>query len=248
MMAMALECDGLTKRFGGLEAIKDVTLRVEEGERRAIIGPNGAGKTTLFRLISGEFSPTGGRIRLFGKDVTTLKAQERTQLGLGRTFQITSLFPTLTVSDNLLLAQLGLQKSKFSILKPLSLYRNLYLRAEQMLAKMDMADKKDETVKYLSHGDQRQIEIAMALIGNPKVLLLDEPAAGLSPAESKLITKMIKELDSKITILVIEHDMDIAFELSSSITVLNFGKIFAEGVQGEIKKNKGVQEIYLGAE
>jgi branched-chain amino acid transport system ATP-binding protein len=117
-----------------------------------------------------------------------------------------------------------------------------------MLEQMGMADKKDETVKYLSHGDQRQIEIALALIGNPKVLLLDEPAAGLSPAESKLITKMIKELDSKITILVIEHDMDIAFELSSFITVLNFGKIFAQGVQGEIKNNKDVQEIYLGAE
>jgi branched-chain amino acid transport system ATP-binding protein len=117
-----------------------------------------------------------------------------------------------------------------------------------MLEKMGMADKKGEMVKYLSHGDQRQIEIAMALIANPKVLLLDEPAAGLSPAESKLITKMIKELDSKMTILVIEHDMDIAFELSSSITVLNFGKIFAEGVQEEIKNNKGVQEIYLGAE
>jgi len=247
-MAVALECYGLTKRFGGLEAIKDVTLKVEEGERRAIIGPNGAGKTTLFRLISGEFSPTAGWIRLLGKDVTELKAQERTQLGLGRTFQITSLFPTLTVTENLLLAQLGLQKSKYSILKPLGLYRKLYMNAEEMLVKMGLADKQDETVKYLSHGDQRQIEIAMALIGNPKVLLLDEPAAGLSPAESKLITKMIKELDSRITILVIEHDMDIAFELSSSITVLNFGKIFAEGVQGEIKKNKGVQEIYLGAE
>jgi branched-chain amino acid transport system ATP-binding protein len=248
MMALALECEGLMKRFGGLEAIKDVTLRVEEGERRAIIGPNGAGKTTLFRLISGEFSPTAGRIRLFGKDITKLKAQERTQLGLGRTFQITSLFPTLTVTDNLLLAQLGLQRAKYSILKPLGLYQNLYFSAEQMLDKMGLADKKDETVKYLSHGDQRQIEIAMALIGNPKVLLLDEPAAGLSPAESKLITKMIKELDSKITILVIEHDMDIAFELSSSITVLHFGKIFAEGIQEEIKNNKDVQEIYLGAE
>jgi len=247
-MAVALECNGLTKRFGGLEAIKNVTLKVEEGERRAIIGPNGAGKTTFFRLISGEFSPTGGRIRLFGKDITKLKAQERTQLGLGRTFQITSLFPTLTVTENLLLAQLGLQKAKYSFLKPLGLYRKLYLNAEQMLEKMGMADKRDETVKYLSHGDQRQIEIAMALIGNPRVLLLDEPAAGLSPAESRLITKMIKELDPQITILIIEHDMDIAFELSSSITVLNFGEIFAEGIQSEIKNNKGVQEIYLGAE
>lgn len=247
-MALALECDGLTKRFGGLEAIKDVTLRVEEGERRAIIGPNGAGKTTLFRLISGEFSPTAGRIRLLGRDVTRLKAQERTRLGLGRTFQITSLFPTLTVTDNLILAQLGLRGSKYSMLKPLRLYPDFYRKAEEMLGQMGMADKKDETVKYLSHGDQRQIEIAMALIGNPRVLLLDEPAAGLSPAEAKLITQMIKALNFKITILVIEHDMDIAFELSSAVTVLNFGKIFAEGIQEEIKNNTGVQEIYLGAE
>ncbi|HSR13073.1 MAG TPA: ABC transporter ATP-binding protein [Thermodesulfobacteriota bacterium] len=247
-MAVALECDGLTKRFGGLEAIKDVTLKIQEGERRAIIGPNGAGKTTLFRLISGEFSPTAGRIRLFGKDVTGLKAHERTQLGLGRTFQITSLFPTLTVTENLLLAQMGLQKTKYAMLKPLGLHRDLYARAGEMLDKMGLSDKRGETVKYLSHGDQRQIEIAMALIGNPRVLLLDEPAAGLSPAESRLITKLIVELDPRITILVIEHDMDIAFEISGSITVLNFGKIFAEGVQSEIRNNPGVQEIYLGAE
>ena len=243
-----IECHGLTKRFGGLDAVKNVNLKIKQGERRAIIGPNGAGKTTLFRLISGEFSPTSGQIRLLGRDITKLKTENRTQLGLGRTFQINNLFPTLTVIDNLLLAQLGLEEAKYSILKPLHLYGSLYQKAREMLESMGMGDKQNETVRYLSHGDQRQIEIAMALIGNPKVLLLDEPTAGLSPVESRLITKMIKQLDSEITMLIIEHDMDVAFELTDTITVLNFGEVFAEGVMEEIKSNKGVQEIYLGTD
>jgi len=247
-MVPPLECSNLSKSFGGLEAVRNVTLRVMEGERKAIVGPNGAGKTTLFRLISGEFSPTSGNVRLFGRDVTGLKAYERTRLGLGRTFQITNLFPTLNVIDNLLLAQLGLEKSKFSMAKPLSSYKKFYQKAIALLERIGMFDKRDEIVKYLSHGDQRQIEIGMALVIDPRVLLLDEPTAGLSPAESKLITQMIKNLDPKISILVIEHDMDVAFEISNSITVLNFGAIFAEGTQEQIRKHKGVQEIYLGVE
>jgi branched-chain amino acid transport system ATP-binding protein len=241
-----IECDGLTKKFGGLCAVKNVNLKIEQGERRAIIGPNGAGKTTLFRLVSGEFTPTSGGIRLFGRDVTRLRTERRTQLGLGRTFQINNLFPTLTVMDNLLLAQLGLERTKYSILKPLGLYARLYENAREMLESMGMGEKQSETVRYLSYGEQRQIEIAMALIGNPKILLLDEPTAGLSPVESRLITKMIKRLDPKITMLIIEHDMDVAFELTDTITVLNFGEVFAEGIMDEIKNSKGVQEIYLG--
>ncbi len=247
-MGIALECKGLTKKFGGLEALKNVCLKVEEGERRAIIGPNGAGKTTLFRLISGEYPATSGSVRLFGKDVTKLPAYKRTSLGLGRTFQITSLFPPLTVIDNLILAQMGLEGSKYSMLKPLCLYRHFYDKAHAIVEYMGMGDRKNERVKNLSHGEQRQIEIGMALITNAKVLLLDEPTAGLSPAESKLITKMIKDLEPNITILIIEHDMDVAFEVSSFITVLNLGEIFAEGTQSEVQKNKGVQEIYFGGE
>lgn len=247
-MGKALECIRLAKNFGGVEAINSVSLGIEEGERRAIIGPNGAGKTTLFRLISGEYPVTSGQIRIFGKDVTDLPAHKRAYLGLGRTFQVTNLFFPLTVIDNLILAQMGLKKSKFSVFKPLFLYKEFYQKANEVLDNMGIVEKRDEIVKNLAHGEQRQIEIAMALITNPKILLLDEPTAGLSEMESKMIARMIKDLDDKITMLVIEHDMDVAFELSNSVTVMNLGEVFAEGTPREIKDSKKVQEIYLGEE
>jgi branched-chain amino acid transport system ATP-binding protein len=248
MMDPAVECAGLTKTFWGVEAVKNVTLKVAEGDRRAIIGPNGAGKTTLFRLISGEMAATAGQIRLFGRDVTQKAAHKRTALGLGRTFQVTNLFPSLTVIDNLILAQMGLQKAKYAMCRPMGLYKNFYSRAGAVLEKMNMLDRQDEFIKNLSHGDQRQIEIGMVLITDPRVLLLDEPTAGLSPAESKIMTKIIKGLDPKITILIIEHDMDVAFEVANYVTVLNFGEIFTEGTREEINKNEGVREIYFGVE
>ena len=247
-MGKALECIRLAKNFGGVEAINSVSLGIEEGERRAIIGPNGAGKTTLFRLISGEYPVTSGQIRIFGKDVTDLPAHKRAYLVLGRTFQVTNLFFPLTVIDNLILAQMGLKKSKFSVFKPLFLYKEFYQKANEVLDNMGIVEKRDEIVKNLAHGEQRQIEIAMALITNPKILLLDEPTAGLSEMESKMIARMIKDLDDKITMLVIEHDMDVAFELSNSVTVMNLGEVFAEGTPREIKDSKKVQEIYLGEE
>lgn len=248
MMDPAVECGELTKSFWGVEAVKNITLKVAEGERRAIIGPNGAGKTTLFRLISGEMAATSGQIRLFGRDVTRVAAHKRTALGLGRTFQVTNLFPSLTVMDNLILAQMGLQKSKYSMFKPMGWHKKFYSRGREVLEKMNMLDWEDEFIKNLSHGDQRQVEIGMVLITNPRVLLLDEPTAGLSPAESKIMTKIIKGLDPKITILIIEHDMDVAFEVANYVTVLNFGEIFTEGTREEINRNEGVREIYFGTE
>lgn len=242
----ALECRNLSKSFRGLEAIKDVTLSVEEGERRAIIGPNGAGKTTFFKLISGQYRVGGGNIRLFGRDITELADYKRASLGLGRTFQITNLFPSLSALDSLILAQMGLELSKFSMLKPLRFYRRFYTKANEMLESMDMLDQRSEVINSLSYGSQRQIEIGMALIVQPKILLLDEPTAGLSPAESKRITEIIAHLDSRITILLIEHDMDVAFQITDYITVLHLGEIFAEGTKDQIKGNMGVQEIYLG--
>jgi len=247
-MAAALECERLSKRFGGLEALKNVTLNVNRGERRAIIGPNGAGKTTLFRIISGEILPTSGNIRLFGQDVTRMKAHQRAYLGLGRTFQINNLFPTLSVLENLILSQAGLKRLKYSMLKMLSMYKSLFHQARLFLERMGLEDRQDEIVKYLSHGEQRQVEIAMALINNPRVLLLDEPTSGLSAVESKMIERMITELDRDITILIIEHDMEVAFRVASLITVLNLGEFFAEGTQADIQNNKDVQEIYLGTE
>lgn len=242
----ALECRNLAKSFRGLEAIKDVTLSVDEGERRAIIGPNGAGKTTFFKLISGQYRVGSGNIRLFGRDITELADYKRASLGLGRTFQITNLFPSLSALDSLILAQMGLERSKFSMLKPLRFYRRFYNKANEMLESMDMLDQRSEVINSLSYGSQRQIEIGMALIVQPKILLLDEPTAGLSPAESKRITEIIAHLDSRITILLIEHDMDVAFQITDYITVLHLGEIFAEGTKDQIKGNMGVQEIYLG--
>jgi branched-chain amino acid transport system ATP-binding protein len=247
-VAIALECEGLTKSFEGLDALKEVTFKVEEGQRRAILGPNGAGKTTLFNLISGGLRATSGRVRLFGRDITKMEAHKRVHLGLGRTFQITNIFHRLTVLDNLILSQMGLQRAKYSMLKPMHLYRHFYNCANEMLERINRVGLRNEIIKNLSYGTQRQIEIAMTLITNPKILLFDEPTAGLSPAELNTVVKMIKELDSKITILVIEHDMDVAFELSDYFTVLNFGEIFIEGTRDEIKNNKSVREIYLGAE
>lgn len=246
--SLALECINLSKRFGGLDAVNKVNLQVKPGERRAILGPNGAGKTTFFRLISGEFPVTSGSIRYFGRDITQMACHRRTHLGLGRTFQITNLFPTLTVLDNLILAAMGLQKTKFSMLRPLSTYRDLSRKAMELLEKVGMADRHGEIIKNLSHGEQREIEIALALISSPRLLLLDEPTAGLSAAESAMITQTVQKLDRDITILIIEHDMDVAFSIADRITVLHQGCLFAEGSQIEIQQNSKVQAIYFGTE
>jgi len=244
----AIECKALTKRFVGLEALSHVNLQVEAGERRAIIGPNGAGKTTLFRLISGEFPVTSGTIRLFGREVTRLPCHRRASLGLGRTFQITNLFPTMTVVDNLVTAVMGLRGTKFSMVRPLSTYKELYALAEEILTRVGMIEKRKHVLRYLSHGGQRQVEIAMALISRPKVLLLDEPTAGLSPAESVLMTATLQKLDPSITILIIEHDMDVAFNVADRITVLHQGCLFTEGSSQEVRNNPRVEEIYFGSE
>jgi len=246
--AISLDCDGLTKQFGGLEAVKGVTLAVRVGERRAIIGPNGAGKTTLFRLISGEMPATSGCIRLFGREITFLSASRRAHLGLGRTFQITNLFNTMTVLDNLVVATMGLKGTKLVMWRSLSAYRELYEKAEAALANIGMFEKRREIVKNLSYGEQRQIEISLALISNPGVLLLDEPTAGLSPADAVMMTRVIQKLDPAITILIIEHNMDVAFQVADRISVLHQGSLFAEGDAREIRNNLQVQEIYFGRE
>lgn len=243
-----LECLSLTKRFEGLEAVKQVTLKVEHGERRAIIGPNGAGKTTLFRTISGEFEASSGNIRLFGRDITRMPPYKRTALGLGRTFQITNLFNTMTVMDNLVLAAMGLKRLKYSLHRNLSSYKDLYAHAGEILDTVGMKKKREEIITSLSYGEQRQIEIALALLSNPKVLLLDEPTAGLSPADSAMMARMIHQLDPEMTILIIEHNMDVAFQVADRITVLHQGAVFAEGDQDQIHNNQQVQEIYFGAE
>jgi branched-chain amino acid transport system ATP-binding protein len=245
---IALACQGLTKQFGGLKAVNDVNLQVAQGERRAIIGPNGAGKTTFFSLINGLLPATAGSVSIFGKDISRSASYERTALGLSRTFQITNLFPTMTVIENLVIAVMGLKSMKFSMLKPLTTYASLYEQGCDMLEKMGLADQQNEIIKNLSYGEQRQVEIAMALVSNPKVLLLDEPTAGLSAADSDAIVKLIKNLDPLITILIIEHNMDVALEVADYISVLHQGSIFAEGGTSDIRNNPSVQEIYFGTE
>jgi branched-chain amino acid transport system ATP-binding protein len=243
----ALRLSGVSKSFGGLRAVDGVSLEVWPGERRAIIGPNGAGKTTLFNLISGELPPSAGWITLFGRDVTRLPPHRRAALGLGRTYQITNLFPRLTVLENCVLAAQALSPAKLHLHRALGRYPALFARARAVLSAVGLAGKEGETVRNLSHGEQRQLEIALALAGAPQLLLLDEPTAGLSPAESQMMAGLLKTLDPAITILIIEHDMDVAFALTKRITVLHFGKVVADGVGEAVKADPLVQEIYLGA-
>ncbi len=244
----ALRLERLSKGFGGLMAVDGVTLCVQTGERRALIGPNGAGKTTVFNLISGELTPSGGRITLFGRDVTGLPPHRRAALGLARTYQITNLFQKLTVLENLLLAVQGLERTKLILYRPVTSYRHLHVRAEAVLDSVGLVNKGGEVVKNLSHGEQRQMEVAMALASRPRLLLLDEPTAGLSPAESLMMTALLEKLESDITLLIIEHDMDVAFALTDRVTVLHNGKVVADGSRDEVKANPLVGEIYLGSD
>ncbi|MBI4251618.1 MAG: ABC transporter ATP-binding protein, partial [Candidatus Tectomicrobia bacterium] len=191
----SLSIERVSKNFGGLAAVKEVSLRVGRGERRGILGPNGAGKTTLFNLIAGDLSPSAGRIVLDGQDVTRLPNYHRARLGMARTFQITNLFPNMSVMDNLLLAAQALDRSKFSMVRPIQGQRRIVGRAERILEQVKMDDLRDIRVRELSYGVQRQLEVALALVEEPKILLLDEPTAGLSPAESADMVSLLKVLD-----------------------------------------------------
>ena len=242
----ALTLDNVSKHFGGLRAVDGVALAVRPGERRALIGPNGAGKTTLFNLISGALPVSSGRITLFGRDVTSAPAHHRAAQGLARTFQITNLFPDLSVLDNTQLAVQAHTAHRFSMLRPVRTFADLQGRARAILDSVGLASVAGAMVRNLSHGEQRQLEIALALAGRPRVLLLDEPTAGLSPAESRLMAGLLARLDPAITVLMIEHDMDIALELSPHVTVLHYGSVIADGSRDEVRADPQVREIYLG--
>lgn len=242
-----LMVDHLTKRFSGLVAVDAITLSVTNGSRRAIIGPNGAGKTTLFNLITGALKPTEGEIFYYGKNITNMPIHKRASFGIARTYQITNLFFELSVLDNILLACQALEKAKFSTIRSAYSYPKTMEKVTALLKEFDLWEKRYEIIKNLSHGDQREIEVILALASQPRLLLLDEPTAGLSPAETHNMSLFIKGLDPTITILLIDHDMDVAFQLAENITVLNQGRVLAEGGKNEIKNNPAVQEIYLGA-
>ena len=244
--APALALTGVSRDFGGLRAVDGVTLAVAPGEKRALIGPNGAGKTTLFSLISGEQPVSGGTISLLGRDVTGAPPHRRAALGLARTYQITNLFPRLTALDNCALAVQALRPEKLHLHRSFGRYPHIHERARAMLAAVGLSEKAGVEARRLSYGEQRQLEIALALAGAPKVLLLDEPTAGLSPADSQRMTELLKRLDPAITLLVIEHDMDVAFALTDRITVLHYGRVLADGTAAEVRADPTVQEIYLG--
>ena len=241
-----LELKGLCKSFGGLQATRDVSLCIMPGDRKAIIGPNGAGKTTLFNLITGIYPSSSGQILLFGQDVTRWPSHRRAARGMARTFQVTHLFPALTVLDNVLLAVGGARPTKYVMWRFLSSYRDMQDTAHRLLEQAGFLDRKDVAVRNLSHGEQRQLEIVLGLAGDPKILLLDEPAAGLSSGESTEMTKFLTRLDPKLAILLIEHDMDIVFDVASEISVLHFGQILETGSPAQIHASPRVQSVYLG--
>ncbi|WP_436643187.1 ABC transporter ATP-binding protein [Microbaculum sp. FT89] len=243
--ANALELRGVSRMFGALAALSDITMTVRPGERRAVLGSNGAGKTTLFNCITGDFLPTSGTIRLFGEDVTAFPAYERIRRGLRRTYQISLLFGGLTVLDNIYLACRGVSRGRFSLLRP---RRNdaLMQAAEELLTAVHLTPARDTLVAELSYGQQRQLEIALALAGAPRFILFDEPAAGLSPAERRELIDILSGLPEHIGYIIIEHDMDVALRVSERVTMMHNGRIFKEGSPEEIEEDPEVQALYLG--
>ncbi len=245
--ANILVLQNVVKDFGGLRAINDVSIEVRPGERRAIIGPNGAGKTTLFNLITGELPLTSGRIFLSGQDITSLPAHRRIGAGLGRTYQITNVFPGLTVGENIQLAAQGLSGIKFTFHRPIPQDGQIHDKVVRTLENLNLAHVKDVPTNQLSYGEQRQLEIALALAGEPKVLLLDEPGAGLAAAERAAIAALIRGLPPDLTVVLIEHDMDLALGLVEWVTCLHYGRVIAEDSPDRVRENEEVREIYLGA-
>jgi branched-chain amino acid transport system ATP-binding protein len=244
--APILRLRGVGRRFGGVHAVRDVDLEIRPGERRAILGPNGAGKTTLFNVISGEFGPTSGSIELFGRDVTSEPGRKRARLGLSRTFQTSKLFLGLTVEDNLYLAVLGARDGHLRIVRSRK-DAQMRERAREMAAVVGLEDVLDREVGELSHGEQRQLELGMARATGPKLMMLDEPAAGLSRAERVRLTELLLELDPGITLILIEHDMDVALGVAEWVTMMHNGTVLVEGTPEEIRANETVHELYLGS-
>jgi branched-chain amino acid transport system ATP-binding protein len=242
----ALIVRGLSKSFGGLRVTANVDLAVEPGERRLIIGPNGAGKTTLFNLITGEISPDSGSILLFGRDISRLASRRRAHLGVARTYQIITLFPRDTILRNVTLALLGLSPLRWNPLAVLDRQHHLAAQARAALERVGLAHIAHRPLAETSYGEKRRVEIAMALAQNPKVLLLDEPFAGLSIDERSDVRKLLVAIPRDVTIVMIEHDMDTALDLADRITLLHFGEVIVEGTRAEVVADPRTREVYLG--
>lgn len=243
----ALVVKNLTKDFGGLSAVNNVSFKVEEGEHMAIIGPNGAGKTTLFNLLSGQMPPTSGKIFFFGQDITHLPSYNRIHLGMARSFQIASLFLSLSVLHNTRLALQGIKPSRFQMFRSAVGYKSIHAKAEELLKSMDLWEKRNEPVNSISYGEQRKLEIALSLAADPKLLLLDEPSCGLTASESADITSRIRALGEKITVVLVAHDMDLVFGVAQRIMVLHYGELIIDGSCEQIRNDQKVKEIYMGS-
>ncbi|MDP1953293.1 MAG: ABC transporter ATP-binding protein [Polaromonas sp.] len=242
-----LRIDAVDVQFGALKAVDSVSLAIKTGERRALIGSNGAGKTTLFNAITGMTPPTRGRIFFDNKDITHKTPEARARLGLGRTFQITNLFPSLTIHENMLLAARGLSVRKYSLLGALRPTGAEDRLIKESLLKAGIPGQQANRVSELSYGAQRQLELAMALATQPRLLLLDEPAAGLSPTERAVVIDVVRSLGREITIVLIEHDLELALGLVDFVTCMYNGKVLAEDTPERIRSNTAVQDVYLGS-
>jgi branched-chain amino acid transport system ATP-binding protein len=242
--APILRTEGLTVRFGGLAALSNVNVAVRRGEIRAIIGPNGAGKSTFFNCLTGVIRPTGGRIVFDGEDITGLPPHRISRKALARSYQITNIMPGATVLENVRIAAQS-RRHGWSLLRHHAAYADVLARARAVLGSVGLADKEDELASNLSHGEQRNLEIGIALATEPKLLCLDEPTAGMSVAETLATVELVRRIAADLTILIVEHDMEVVMGLASTITVLHYGEVLAEGTPGEIQANPRVQEVYL---
>jgi branched-chain amino acid transport system ATP-binding protein len=243
----ALAVTSLTKAFGGLRVTAGVNLHIAVGERRLIIGPNGAGKTTLFNLITGEIAPDSGSIELMGRDITRAACRRRAHLGMARTYQIITLFPHDTILRNVTLALLGLSPLRWNAFLDLDRQQHLMDRAREALTRVGLEAIAERPLAQTSYGERRRVEIAMALAQNPKVLLLDEPFAGLSIDERRDVQKLLAAIPRDVTIVMIEHNMDVALDFADHITLLHFGEVIVEGTRGEVVADPRTREVYLGS-
>ena len=242
----ALRLQGVCVRFGGVRALSNLSFGVDIGERLAVIGPNGAGKTTLFNILNGQLSPTSGRLFLFDKDITNKAPNKRAHLGMGRSFQVSRLFFDLRVIENVFLALQGVRSSRFRMIRAVGSDEGLIEEARELLEPIGLWERKDDLVKNIAYGQQKRLEIALSLASEPRLLLLDEPNAGLAATESKEITQLVAELAKDITVILIAHDMDMVFDFARRIIVLHYGEVICDGPPDVISNDCRVNEVYMG--